>query len=111
MRRRAALNRIKELRKQKGVKQADLAKLLGIAQSTMSGWENEINEVDNDSLFKLADFFGVSVDYILGRDTIPDDINTDDDFAYALYNEAKELTDEDKKQLIKMAQFLKAQHD
>lgn len=61
------MNRIKELRKKHGIRQTELAKIIGVAQSTMSGWENETNEIDNNSLFKLADYFGVSVDYLLCR--------------------------------------------
>lgn len=62
------MNRLKELRKQKGLKQKDLAGFIGVSQSTLSEWESEKYQIDNDNLFKLADFFGVSVDYLLGRD-------------------------------------------
>lgn len=60
--------RLSELRKQKGLKQGDLAAFLGIAQSTLSGWENGKFEIDDKNKIKLADFFGVSVDYLLGRE-------------------------------------------
>lgn len=60
--------RLSELRKQKGLKQGDLAALLGVAQSTLSGWENGKFEIDDKNKIKLADFFGVSVDYLLGRE-------------------------------------------
>lgn len=63
------MNRLKELRKQKGLKQKDLAGLIGVSQSTLSEWESEKYQIDNDNLFKLADYFGVSVDYLLGRDS------------------------------------------
>ena len=60
--------RLPELRKQKGLKQGDLAAFLGVAQSTLSGWENGKFEIDDKNKIKLADFFGVSVDYLLGRE-------------------------------------------
>ncbi len=60
--------RLSELRKQKGLKQGDLAAFLGVAQSTLSGWENGKFEIDDKNKIKLADFFGVSVDYLLGRE-------------------------------------------
>lgn len=60
--------RLSELRKQKGLKQGDLAASLGVAQSTLSGWENGKFEIDDKNKIKLADFFGVSVDYLLGRE-------------------------------------------
>lgn len=60
--------RLSELRKQKGLKQGDLAASLGVAQSTLSGWENGKFEIDDKNKIKLADFFGVSIDYLLGRE-------------------------------------------
>ena len=66
-------NRIKELRLSKGITQAELAKTLGIAQNTLSYWENGKYDPDNDSLKKIASYFGVSVDYILNSDNILSD--------------------------------------
>lgn len=66
---RCHMNRIKELRKSKRVTQADVAKYIGITQNNFSYWENGKVKIDNESLQKLADYFGVSVDYLLGRDT------------------------------------------
>lgn len=63
--------RLRELRKSKGIKQEDLCKALGISQGNLSNWENGRYEADNRSLKKIADYFGVSVDYLLGRDTSP----------------------------------------
>lgn len=65
------VNRIKELRNKKGIKQADLANFLGVVQGTLSYWENDKFDVDNASLQKLADYFNVSTDYILGRTDDP----------------------------------------
>ena len=70
-------NRLKELRRSFGITQKELASSLGIAQPTLSGWETDRFQIDYDNLVKLADFFGTSIDYILGRNvieqtTIPD---------------------------------------
>ena len=59
------MNRIKELRKGKGMKQTDLARQLGVTQGALSGWENENYEPDIKALKKMSEIFGVSVDYIL----------------------------------------------
>lgn len=59
--------RIKELRKQQNITQQQLSNYLGITQATLSGWENEKFEIDNNSLMKCADYFNVSLDYLLGR--------------------------------------------
>lgn len=50
-----------------GVSQYALAKKLGISQSTISNWLNGKKEPSIESLWKLADYFGESVDYIIGR--------------------------------------------
>lgn len=64
------MNRIKELRKEKGLKQTELAAILNVTQGALSSWETGRYDIGNDDLKKLADFFGVSADYILGRDDI-----------------------------------------
>ena len=62
------MNRIKEIRISKGIRQIELAQTLGISQSTLSTWENGRYEPDIAAINKLADYFGVSSDYLLGRD-------------------------------------------
>ncbi|MBH8605916.1 helix-turn-helix domain-containing protein [Thermoactinomyces sp. CICC 10522] len=59
--------RLKELRKKKKVTQSDLADYLGIDNTTVSKWEKGIYEPNIENLKKLADFFGVSIDSLLGR--------------------------------------------
>ena len=61
------MNNLKTLRKQKGLTQSEVAKFIGISQNNYSYWENDKVKIDNTSLQKLADFFGVSTDYLLGR--------------------------------------------
>lgn len=62
------MNRIRFLRVQKAMKQEELAKVIHVSQSSLSGYENERFEPDRKTLIELADFFGVSVDYLLGLD-------------------------------------------
>ena len=62
--------RLKELRKQRGVRQTELAAAIGVAQPTLSGWESGKFQIDDESKIKLADYFGVSIDYLMGRDDI-----------------------------------------
>ena len=65
-------NRIRALRLSKGLKQSDLARVLGIRQNTLSTWETGKYEPDNEALQNIADFFGVTVDFVIGRaDTLP----------------------------------------
>lgn len=62
------MNRIKELRQSKKLRQSDLAVELQVSQATLSNWESGRYEPDFDALKKMSDFFQVSVDYLLGRD-------------------------------------------
>jgi repressor LexA len=72
------MNRIKELRKSKNITQVRLAKILNIAQPTLSGYETGNFQPDNDVLLQIADFFGVSVDYLLGREENKNPVNVYD---------------------------------
>lgn len=62
------MNRFKELRKQKGITQIELAQTLGVKQTTVSKWEVDKATPDYSTLIKLAEFYGVSADYLLGID-------------------------------------------
>ena len=61
---------IKQLRESKHISQKDFAELLGISNVVLSRYENDIRKPDYDILEKIADFFDVSVDYLLGRSAI-----------------------------------------
>ena len=58
--------RIKELREEKGLSQAKLAKELGVNYRTISNYELEIREPNIQTIEKLCKYFGVSSDYLLG---------------------------------------------
>lgn len=58
---------MKLLRKERGLKQKEAAEQLGVAQALLSHYENGKRECGLDFLVYVADFYGVSVDYILGR--------------------------------------------
>ena len=58
---------IKRLRKNKGLKQQELAEILGIKRNTYSDWENGKCKPNYEKLEKIADFFGVSLDWLFGR--------------------------------------------
>lgn len=63
--------RIKELRKQKGITQLKMAMDLNMNQNTVSRYENEEREAGYKELIMIADYFDVSIDYLLGRSTDP----------------------------------------
>lgn len=60
-------NRIRDLREDMDLRQSDLAKRTGIDQRTISNYETGKTAPDAYALIKLADFFGVSIDYLVCR--------------------------------------------
>lgn len=64
------MNRLKELRQKKKLFQKDLAALLGVTIATYSNWEIGRYDIGNASLLKLAEYYGVTADYILGGNTL-----------------------------------------
>jgi len=59
--------RLKELREEKGISALALSKTLQFADINIGRWERGEQDITSDNIIKLADFFGVSVDYLLGR--------------------------------------------
>lgn len=65
------MNRLKRLRKEKNETQYTLAELLSVNEKTISRWENGESNIKPDKAQQLADFFGVSVGYLLGYEEEP----------------------------------------
>lgn len=60
---------LKELRMERALSQQQLAEALGVNQRTISNWEVTAVEPDFSMLLKISNYFGVSTDYLLGKDT------------------------------------------
>ena len=60
-------NRIRDLREDRDMRQSDLAEATGIDQRTISNYETGKTAPDAESLIILADFFDVTIDYLVGR--------------------------------------------
>ncbi|MBQ4550433.1 MAG: helix-turn-helix transcriptional regulator [Oscillospiraceae bacterium] len=63
--------RLKELRKKRRISQVALAMELNLNQNSISRYETEEREADYATLIALADYFNVSIDYMLGRTDNP----------------------------------------
>lgn len=104
--------RICELRQQMGISQEELAKRLGeklgvsISQNSISKYEKETREPNNDTLIALSYLFNVSVDFLLGITDIRDTSITDEILKYL-----KVLTEDDLQSLLKVARYLKWQEE
>lgn len=70
-RKRGDFVRLKELRKKKGLSQLRMATDLNTTQNTISRYETGEREPGIDELIKIADYFNVSVDYLIGRTENP----------------------------------------
>lgn len=94
-------NNIKELRKEKGLTQTQLAQAVGVTQGAIYFWEKEINEPTVGYILKLAEFFQVSVDDLLSHTTLSANVSTKSAKMMAIFGSLSE-----KKQdlLISMAQ-------
>lgn len=69
--------RLRKLRTDKGLTQEEFGKLFNVIKQTVSSWENGNSRPDIDSAAKIADFFNVSLDYLLGRTEVPIDVTNE----------------------------------
>ncbi|MGC4431299.1 helix-turn-helix transcriptional regulator, partial [Streptococcus suis] len=68
------MNRLKELRKEKKLTQEELASEIGVSKITILRWENGERQIKPDKAQALADYFGVSVGFLLGFGTIEEEL-------------------------------------
>ena len=59
---------LKQLRLEMGLNQVQVAESIGVSKGIISLWENGLREPNMSSLIYLADFFNVSIDYLVGRE-------------------------------------------
>lgn len=69
--------RLKHARERKKLSQIEAAKLLGISNGTLSGYERNYRDPDTNILEKMADLYEVTTDYLLGRTDDPTPSNVD----------------------------------
>lgn len=96
------------LREKTNKTQEETAKALGIKRSTYSHFENNRNNPDNETLVKMANYFNVSTDYLLGRDPKEDDekplTRNQKLIAYSI---DPDISDEERQAIIEMVQAAK----
>lgn len=89
--------RLKELRKELGLTQTQVAIGIGTGQSNVRRWELEEVQPTSEFIIKLADFFEVSTDYLLGRS---------DDLGNVTVNSSAPMLPQDEKELLKLFRIL-----
>lgn len=98
-------SRLRALRKGKRINQSTLGKILGVSKVSVSGYENGTREPDITSLIKLADYFNVTVDYLINRNKL--DINKNQPI---MIFDSDKLTDNDLNEIMLFIEFKKNQN-
>ena len=92
----------------KKISQQKFAEHLGVSRSTVSMWEIGSSQPDNDTLIKIADFFGVTTDYLLGTKEKPSLLTADDARLIKKYHR---LSDANKQVVLNLIDSLLAAQD
>lgn len=95
-------DRIAQLRKRENLTQEGLAKKIGITRASLSHYEKNRREPDYDTLNKLANFFNVSTDYILGREEQKDDVET-----IAAHHESENWSQDELEEIERFKEFVR----
>ena len=103
---------IDQLCAEKGISGSKMCDDLGMSRSTLTELrKGRAKTLKLEKASKIADYFGVSVDYLLGNEpkqkTPAEAGAAFDDFTYAMYGESRGLTEENKNMLLDMARMLK----
>lgn len=105
--------RLKLLRQEKRLSQIELSKVILVGNKTISDYERGVSNPDFETLQKIASFFNVSTDYLLGKtdDRLPTPTSSPKDqlqgIKLALYNQTEELTEEQMEDVLKFVEFIK----
>ena len=99
--------RIKELREEKNISQLELAKKLNLTQQSISLYEKGDREPSIDVLKSIANFFNVSLDYLLGKSDIRNYDEDEKEFLFAFHKETEGMTDEEIKDALRFYKEMK----
>ncbi|MBW3496199.1 helix-turn-helix domain-containing protein [Bacillus sp. FDAARGOS_1420] len=103
--------RLHTLRKECKLRQEDMAKQLGIARTTYAMYEQGNREPDYDTLIKLATFFEVSIDYLLGTTEIRKATDIQDPELYQWFKDINNATPQKREELKKFWEFIIQRED
>lgn len=102
---------LKKLRVQKKVTQDYMANLLNIKRQTYSAYERGVSFPDVLALIKIAEFFGVSTDYLLGYKNADTGTQSDSDEMQSLIEAYSDLSEDELKKVIEYIDFLKSKRN
>ncbi|PFV28046.1 helix-turn-helix domain-containing protein [Bacillus thuringiensis] len=98
--------RLHTLRKERKLRQEDMAKQLGIARTTYAMYEQGNREPDYNTLIKLATFFEVSIDYLLGTTEMRQVTDIQDPELYQWFVDIKNANPQKREELKKFWEFI-----
>ena len=87
-------------RKKNKITQKDLATQLGVKHNAISSWENGVNSIDIDTLFKVCKIFGITVNDMYDMNSEPNTL--------AAHFDGEEYTADELEEIRKFAEFVKA---
>lgn len=96
--------KLKDLRKQYGLTQSQLANKLGLGVSTIGMYESDIRKPSYTVIKKIADYFNVTIDYLISDDTNQDIEDTDELIAFA--KNIKKLSPKQKEQIKSFINYI-----
>lgn len=94
------MNRIKELRLERGMTQKDLAARLGVVRTTLSNYENEVNQLDPETIRRICSIFDCTADYLIGMSARRSAQLSDEDAALVA---AYRAADDDARAIVDLA--------
>lgn len=102
------MNRLKLLREEKRLFQKDIATLLNVSISAVNQYESGKRDMSTETVVKLAEYFGVSTDYLLGKSDVRNPEKTDlDKLQIGLStNDYANISEEQLKQIEDFAKFV-----
>lgn len=111
------MTRLRECRINAKLSQKHVAITLGVAAPSVANWESGKTNPTHENIIKLADLYGVTVDYLLGRTDEPtNDVQTAEnatlsEMRYALDKKTKDFTDNEIADLIDLANIIVARRN
>ena len=107
--------RLREIRKLSGLTMKELGIRIGVSESAISQYETGKRQPDYETLLKIADYFGVSVDYLLGKDEKSEDSELQEYLEQLknrsemrmLFKLAAEATKEDVEQAVRIIEAIR----
>lgn len=98
------MNRLKQLRLERSLLQSDVAKVIKKSERIVGFYETGERDMNTETLSTLADFFNVSIDYLLGKSDIR---NIEDEFKTIYSKEIDGLTEEEIKEALEFYKIVK----